>query len=299
MPERVAHIERVSRIERIAHAKINLALHVTGQRDDGYHLLDSLVVFTTHGDLISINEASDAASLVTLKIDGPFSKQLQNGANNLVRRAALALGYKITETQSRLTPVEIILTKNLPIASGIGGGSADAAACLLALQEFWGSNENLGKIALELGADIPMCLYSKPLRAQGIGDEISLLESPNPLHLVLVNPLKEVSTPAIFKKLATKNNASISDKVIEELPAMADLNTMRNDLQVPAVQLEPSIRSVLDELQETDACLVRMSGSGATCFALYESSKLAEEGASQIKTKNPGWWCVATSTTVS
>ena len=287
------------RIERIAHAKINLALHVTGQRDDGYHLLDSLVVFTEYGDKICVMDAENPSSLVSLKINGPFAKDLDTGVNNLVSRAALCLGYQITEETGRPKPVEITLTKNLPIASGIGGGSADAAATLIALQEFWGSKFDLEKIALELGADIPMCLHSKPLRAKGIGGEISLLDCSTPFHIVLVNPVKEVPTPMIFKKLAEKNNPAISNEPMNEYPNVLALNALRNDLQNAAVKLEPSIQSVLNELQKTEADLVRMSGSGATCFGLYKNKALAEKALEKIKAENPNWWCVATTTTVS
>lgn len=286
-------------LERIAHAKINLALHVTGKRDDGYHLLDSLVVFTQYGDVISVSEAKDASSLLSLRIDGPFADGLEVGANNLVSRAALALGYEVTKAHGKPKPVQIKLTKNLPIASGIGGGSADAAATLLVLQEFWGSDINLEQIALTLGADIPMCLYSKPLRAQGIGDELSLLETKSPFYIALVNPLVEVSTPAIFKKLIQKNNPVINEQPIHELASVSSMHSMRNDLQQPAVELEPTIQSVIDCLNNTGASLVRMSGSGATCFGLFDTNQNAQEAAQLIKSQNPNWWCIATTTTVS
>jgi 4-diphosphocytidyl-2-C-methyl-D-erythritol kinase len=293
MPERISHIER------IAHAKINLALHVTGKREDGYHLLDSLVVFSNFGDKISISEAINPSSLVSLKIDGPFAVGLESGANNLVSRATLSLGYEITKYRGKPTPVDIRLTKNLPIASGIGGGSADAAATLLALNEFWDSEIDLMPIAKTLGADIPMCLHSKPLRAQGIGDEVTLLEAKHPLHMILVNPNLEVPTPAIFKHLADKQNAPMFEKAISTMPPICDLKNLRNDLQKPAIEIEPAIEAVLADIAETNAQLVRMSGSGATCFGLYETLPEAQKAAKIIKTQNPDWWCVATSTTVS
>ena len=293
MPERISHIER------IAHAKINLALHVTGKREDGYHLLDSLVVFSDFGDRISISEARNPSSLVSLAIDGPFAVGLESGANNLVSRAALSLGYEITKYRGKPTPVDIRLTKNLPIASGIGGGSADAAATLLALNEFWDSEIDLMPIAKTLGADIPMCLHSKPLRAQGIGDEVTLLEAKQPLHMILVNPNLEVPTPAIFKHLADKQNAPMFEKAISTMPPIRDIKNLRNDLQKPAVEIEPAIEAVLAAIAETNAQLVRMSGSGATCFGLYETLPEAQKAAKLIKTQNPDWWCIATSTTVS
>ncbi len=290
-------------LQRIAHAKINLALHVTDQREDGYHLIDSLVAFAQFGDVISIRESPEASSLVSLSIDGPFLNELETGANNLVNRAALALGYQVSQKHGKPKPVEIKLTKNLPVASGIGGGSADAAATLLALWEFWDvdntSDIKLEKIALELGADIPMCLHSKPLRAQGIGDELTLFESSTPFHIVLVNPGVEVSTPEIFKRLVQKNNAAISREPITECPSVSELRDMRNDLQNHAIKIEPVIKEALNVLQETNPQLMRMSGSGATCFGIYDNQKLADQAANQIKSQHPDWWCVATATTVS
>ena len=286
-------------LEQIAHAKVNLALHVIGQRDDGYHLLDSLVVFTEFCDVISVAEAPNASSLVSLKINGPFSGSLEVGANNLVSRAALALGYQIIATHEKPTPVEITLTKNLPIASGIGGGSADAAATLLVLQAFWQSEVDLYQLALALGADISMCLYSKPLRAQGVGEKITLINTDKPQFIVLVNPNLEVPTPATFKKLKEKNNAPMADDVITDFEDISSLQMLRNDLQLPAIEIEPEIASVLSALKETDAKLVRMSGSGATCFGLYESLEDAQMAAKQLKSKNPNWWCIASATTVS
>lgn len=293
MPERVSHIER------IAHAKINLALHVTGQRDDGYHLLDSLVVFSNFGDKISISEASNPSSLVRLAIEGPFSGGLESGANNLVSRAALSLGYEITKQSGKPIPVNIRLTKNLPIASGIGGGSADAAATLLALNEFWNSETDLMPIAKNLGADIPMCLHSKSLRAQGIGDEITLLEAKKPLNIILVNPNIEVSTPAIFRHLAGKQNSSMFDEMITALPQISKIGNLRNDLQKPAIEIEPVVEQVLSVIEQTHPNFARMSGSGATCFGLYDTLQEAQKAAKDIEKQNPNWWCVATSTTVS
>lgn len=284
---------------RTAHAKINLALHIIGQRSDGYHLLDSLVVFTQLGDQISINEAPDASSLVSLVIEGPFAKGLDKDRNNLVSQAAIMLGNQVAEKHGKPKPIEIKLTKNLPIASGMGGGSADAAATLIALQEFWGSEIKLENLALELGADVPMCLHSKPLRAQGIGDEVTSLESKAPLNIVLINPRVKVSTPEIFNRLATKNNTPIFNDQPKVLSSDLELNAMRNDLQAPAIEIEPSIQEVLNALQKTEPQLARMSGSGATCFGLYSTQQLAQEATIQLQKQNPTWWCVATTTTVS
>ncbi len=286
-------------LERVAHAKINLALHVTAQQDDGYHILDTLVVFTEFGDVIAIKEKLNASSLVTLKIEGPFAQELDAGANNLVSRAALALAYKIHDLDKQLAPVEITLTKNLPVASGIGGGSADAAATLLALQAYWQSNIDLAAVAFELGADIPMCLHSKPLRAQGIGEKITPIKTKELFFMVLVNPNVEVSTPEIFKKLATKNNPAITDVAINNLHDLKILKSLRNDLQMPAIEIQPIIQNIIDALENTNANIARMSGSGATCFGLYDNLLEAEIASKQILQKYPNWWCVACATTVS
>lgn len=282
-------------MQRIAHAKINLSLHVTGQREDGYHLLDSLVAFTHFGDTVTVFKNENPLSLVWLKIEGPFAKGLDEGANNLVNRAALALAYRIMEKGEKPEPVKIILEKNLPIASGIGGGSADAAATLLALADFWGYDQPLDDLALALGADVPMCLHSKPLRATNIGEVIEPLDISDPFHVVLVNPGVEVSTPSIFSRLQEKSNPPMPEHAIRQM----DLASMRNDLQEPAITLEPAIADVLAALENTDCKIARMSGSGATCFAIYDTLQLASEAAEKILKARPDWWCMASSTTVS
>jgi len=284
-------------LERIAHAKINLALHVTGRRLDGYHLLDSLVVFTELGDRISVDKADNGSSLVTVSIEGPFGRGLEAGANNLVNRAALALGYAVTDKSGKPRPVTIRLEKNLPVASGIGGGSADAAATLLALREFWKADVELEPIAKKLGADVLMCLYSTPLRAQGIGDQITLLDGGMSLPMVLINPNVEISTPEIFGKLDKRDNASIAHGHMTSLPDISAISRMRNDLQEPAMLLCPEITSVLSALEQTSPLFFRMSGSGATCFALYENKVKANVVAERIRMAHPQWWCIATQTT--
>ena len=286
-------------LERTAHAKVNLALHVTGQKDNGYHLLDTLVVFTEFGDVISVKDAPASSSLISMAVDGPFAKGLDQDDNNLVTRAAWAMANKISGTNENLPPVEIRLTKNLPIASGIGGGSADAAATLLVLKDFWNSDLELFELASSLGADVPMCLNSKPLRAQGIGDEIQLLDSNTPLHIVLVNPCIEISTPEVFKGLQQAENSPISSTPLTVLPESNELNTMRNDLQAPALSMETVIQDTLNVLHDTDAQVVRMSGSGATCFGIYANLQQAKAAAEKIQSQHPDWWCIATSSTVS
>ncbi|MEM9330072.1 MAG: 4-(cytidine 5'-diphospho)-2-C-methyl-D-erythritol kinase [Pseudomonadota bacterium] len=284
-------------IERIAHAKINLALHVTGQRKDGYHLLDSLVVFSEYGDKVRVDKPHHAHGPLEVSVDGPFSQGLSGGPGNLVSSAALMLMEAVKKNQE-VKPVAVHLTKNLPVASGIGGGSADAAATLLALQEFWGSDVDLVPIAAGLGADVPMCLQSKPLRAEGIGDKLSPLKTENALSVLLVNPGQDVPTPIIFRLLKDKENSPISSNGMDTLPDLTELGAMRNDLQGPAEKLFPVISDVLERLVQAGAVVTRMSGSGATCFGIFNTLEEAEAAGRAILKENSDWWCVAAGTTV-
>jgi 4-diphosphocytidyl-2-C-methyl-D-erythritol kinase len=284
-------------IEEFAPAKVNLALHVTGQRADGYHLLDTLVTFADAGDRLTF-EAADADRF---SISGRFAASLPVDATpktgNLVLRARDALRGKAGTSSG----VHIHLEKNLPIASGIGGGSADAAATLRGLMRLWNldiSRAALEQIALALGADVPMCLASRPLIARGIGEDITLLGSFPSLHLLLVNPKVEVSTPVIFKSLTHKDNPPL------HLPAdgaavedwLAALVQARNDLQPPAEVLQSAIADVVGLLSRTAPLFARMSGSGATCFGVYASAAAAHAGAAAIVAARPLWYVQATET---
>lgn len=278
-----------------APAKINLALHVTGQREDGYHLLEMLVTFTEAGDVLRITDAD----VDRFSISGPFAQGLKDADpdSNLVLKARDLLRAHLQECGIATPPVSIHLEKNLPIASGIGGGSADAAATLRGLIRHWNvqvGSDLLGEMALKLGADVPMCLASTPLIARGIGEELTLLPNFPQLSLVLVNPLQAVSTPAIFRLLESKNNAP--------LPALADddwlsmLGALRNDLQPPAMRLLPQIQDVLSLLDANGAEFVRMSGSGATCFGLFASWEQAQAAAAQLREQQPEWYVQETTT---
>lgn len=276
-----------------APAKINLALHVTGQRADGYHLLETLVTFTEAGDVIRIRDA--AAD--NFSISGPFGDLLNDGGDNLVTRARDTLRDALTSTGQAARPVGIHLEKNLPVASGIGGGSADAAATLRGLLRHWGATigpENLASLALKLGADVPMCLASRPLIARGIGEDIEVLTDLPKLAMVLANPLKAVSTPDIFRRLQNKANP--------HLPAHSTLGWMdflahgRNDLQPPAQTLLPEIGEIITLLSDEGAALVRMSGSGATCFGIFHSLEAARAAEISLRKKRPGWYFQATRT---
>lgn len=280
-----------------APAKINLALHVTGQRADGYHLLDSLAVFTALGDTL----AFDAADEDGFVIDGPYSGPLAAEAPdaNLVVKARQALRAYCESSGHPCPPVLIRLTKNLPIASGMGGGSTDAAAALRGLIELWNiaiAPETLAKIGLGLGADVPMCLLGRPLFAKGIGEDIALAGPFPALHLVLVNPGIEVSTPAVFKALSSKTNKPLSLHAnLSSIQGLCQwLAAQRNDLQNPALDMQPVIRDAIYALSERGALVARMSGSGATCFGIFPSAPAAAAAAKQIGARHPDWFVKAT-----
>jgi 4-diphosphocytidyl-2-C-methyl-D-erythritol kinase len=291
-------VMRAGVIHEHAPAKINLALHVTGQRADGYHLLDTLVTFADAGDRLAFS----AAGADDFRISGRFAGGLPTDAapkgGNLVLRARDLLRGWAEDNGFSAPPVAIHLEKNLPIASGIGGGSADAAAVVRGLRRLWRLDlqaDRLQEIALALGADVPMCLASRPLVARGIGEEIRLLADFPKLHLLLVNPLVEVSTPAIFKLLPDKHNPPLAlpDDGAAANEWIEALQAARNDLQPPAERLAPEIAETMEVLRSTRPLVARMSGSGATCFAIYgrrDESTLAESMVAKLK---PSWYCQA------
>lgn len=279
----------MSRIEGFAPAKINLTLHVTGQRADGYHLLDSLVTFAPVGDRLSVAPADE----LSLGVTGPEAAGVPEDGSNLVLRAARLLAEK----QDIRRGARITLEKCLPAASGIGGGSSDAAAALRLLARLWGLDPLPPPQSFApLGADVPMCLAPVPQRVGGIGEELHPVTLP-PLPALLVNPRIEVATPAVFRALASKTNPPMPDS----LPAFAGagecidwLAAQRNDLQAPAIALAPVIAELLVRLGALPGCrLARMSGSGATCFALFETPVAAEAAAERLRATHPGWWIAA------
>ncbi len=280
-------------IEKTARAKINLALHVTGQRADGYHLLDSLVVFADVGDQLVLT----GAEKTSLEISGPFADDLEVDNDNLVVQAFRKLSAALT---SPLPATAFALTKNLPVASGIGGGSADAAAALNGLVDLWQvdiERDTLAKIALSLGADVPVCLESATCRMRGIGEEINRIDNFPPLHCVLVNAGIGVSTPEVFRQLGQPVGQSAPSALPE--PIGDDwrgwLDQTGNDLQDAAISLTPEIADSLTALKQSTGCqLARMSGSGATCFGLFGSGQDARDAAGQISVGHPDWWVVAT-----
>ena len=270
--------------QELARAKVNLCLHVTGQRDDGLHLLDSVVVFPTVGDRLEVLPADT----LTLAIDGPFAQGLSAGADNLVFRAARLLGDK---------GAALRLHKNLPVASGIGGGSADAAACIRLLSEMWGVPVPSIEELAELGADVPVCLNQLPVRMSGIGEVLTPLPKLPEFWMVLVNAGQGVDTGAVFAAMQRRDHTGIT-AIPDAFPTVERLfdflSAQRNDMQEAALNICPVISEVLNALSTTQNCaLVRMSGSGGTCFGLYASQNSANLAAQKIQADHHDWWVVA------
>lgn len=271
-------------VHRAARAKVNLALHVVGRRGDGYHLLDSLVAFADFGDVITVKPAP----LLALTITGPMAAGLSAGPDNLVLQAARLMANPMGAA--------ITLDKHLPVASGIGGGSADAAATLLALSALWGCNLPAAAKTLGLGADVPVCLAGRSCRMEGIGDQISPIALP-PAHLVLVNPGVGLRTALVFAALAKRDNAPLPppEPMPDAAALAAYLRQCRNDLEPPALALVPQITQVLAALSAQDGCLLaRMSGSGATCFGVFATARGADLAAQTLRAAEAGWWVQAT-----
>ncbi|TRW99308.1 4-(cytidine 5'-diphospho)-2-C-methyl-D-erythritol kinase [Paracoccus sp. M683] len=259
-----------------APAKLNLALHVTGRRADGFHLLDSLVAFTRIGDDLRVLPGGPR-----LTIDGPFAAGLSADDDNLCLRAARAMG----------TDADIHLTKNLPVASGIGGGSADAAAVMRALAA---QGHALPADPAVLGADIPVCLAGRPARMRGVGEVLDPVPPLPALPVVLVNPGIPLPTPAVFAALILRDNPPLPGPDWHDADTLLSwLADTRNDLQDPAIRLAPVIADVLAALAGQGAGLARMSGSGATCFGLFEHLADATRAARALSARS-GWWVVAT-----
>lgn len=306
-------------------AKVNLYLHVTARRDDGFHELDSLVVFADVGDLITATPADD----LSLSVTGPFADAIGgDAADNLVIKAARTLAaHAGVPARAHLS-----LEKNLPVASGIGGGSADAAATLKALVALWElelpdehirhavaqmadekdtvraletlfkvwrddlGSEMLLAVALELGADVPVCLEGRALYMSGIGEKLELAPPLPPVWLVLANPGVAVSTAAVFQ--ARSGDFSQPARFREAPRDAAHLARLlaqrRNDLAAPALALTPQIQDALDALNAQEGALLsRMSGSGATCFALFADPDAARVAAERIRAMHPAWWVAA------
>ncbi|MBW4710574.1 4-(cytidine 5'-diphospho)-2-C-methyl-D-erythritol kinase [Roseobacter sp. YSTF-M11] len=275
-----------------APAKINLTLHVTGQKPNGYHLLDTLVAFADVGDTLDLSVGN-----APFTVSGPEAANVPDAKGNLVTQVAHLF--------PDLPHVSLSLHKTLPVAAGIGGGSADAAAAfrgMLALRsvmpEQQGEEQPYDEL-LKLGADIPMCVASSVARVQGIGDVVRALPQFPAVHAVLVNPRVPLSTPDVFNALKCRANEAMP----EEIPTLSDagevvdwLAGQRNDLEAPALSLQPSISDVLSVLRAQPACLLaRMSGSGATCFGVFGGENAARDAARAVMAQRPDWWVQATS----
>jgi 4-diphosphocytidyl-2-C-methyl-D-erythritol kinase len=265
-----------------AHAKVNLALHVRARRRDGYHELESLFAFCAHGDRLSAESRDDG--VLTLAITGPFATELSRGEQNLALRAAHALLSATGEERG----ASLILDKVLPIASGIGGGSADAAAALRLLVRVWNLHPDavdLFGIATALGADVPACLMSQTTFGTGLGERLSAVDidlSGTPI--LLVNPLLPCPTGPVFRGWDGIDRGPL---VAESWP------NGRNDLQPPALALVPEIADVLETLAGLPGTAVsRMSGSGATCFALFVDDITRDGALATIRANHPGWWAM-------
>lgn len=276
-------------VTETAAAKINLYLHVLGKRQDGYHELQSLVAFAGNGDRVT----AAAADSWSLSIDGRFSGPLadEDINDNLILRAA----RRLMANDGR--KAALTLTKNLPVASGIGGGSADAAAALRCLQRLFGVGFGDAAVWADLGADIPVCLLNRPALVEGMGEKLTTLDTLPALPAVLVNPGIPSSTGVVFKALARR----FGERLPAPLPGPADSRNVetfgawlagsRNDLSAAAVEALPVVGDVLAALTiAPGSLLARMSGSGATCFALFPDSQTAAAAARWLADKAPEWW---------
>ena len=285
--------EAAAGVAELARAKVNLHLHVLGRRADGLHLLDSLVVFPDLGDLVEV----EPAGRLSLSVAGPFADQLGSGGDNLVLRAAEALAARAFA--GRGPGAAIRLTKSLPVASGIGGGSADAAAALRALARLWGvqmQQSDWARLALGLGADVPVCLASpRPMRMGGIGDDLRPAPPLPVFWLVLANPGTPVATAEVFRRLARRDGAPalLPPDGFADAEALADwLGCTCNMLEAPAEALAPAVAILRAKLAAAPDCLLaRMSGSGATCYGLFAEAAPALAAAEMLRLQ--GWWAAA------
>jgi len=267
-----------------AYAKLNLALHVREKMANGYHALETIFAFVDRGDDIAVQ--SDES--ISLSISGPFANGLDSNDNLVIKAAQLLQSQQRVKSGAKLH-----LQKNLPIASGIGGGSADAAATMRLLNRFWETNlteKQLAEIARPLGADVPACIYSKTCEGTGTGQEIELISSTDldGKAVLLANPLVELSTAAVFKHWDGKDKGGLN------MPNLVDvLKHGRNDLEFSAVSQEPKVAAILKLLLNTNPIASKMSGSGATCFGVYENTEMAEIASKEIQILvSPVWTMV-------
>jgi 4-diphosphocytidyl-2-C-methyl-D-erythritol kinase len=268
-------------MEEIGWAKLNLALHVRERLADGYHRIETIFAFADYGDRLRVEPGEG----LSLAIEGPFAGALAGGSDNLVLRAARALAGRYGVEQG----AHLTLDKRLPVASGIGGGSADAAAALRLLVRFWGveaEEEDLLGLAAGLGADVPACLLSRTMRGEGRGDALASCdgESFAGTPLLVVNPGVAVPTAEVFARWDGEDRGPLPTNPAEG----------RNDLEPAAIAVAPAIAEVLDALRDCDGVrFARMSGSGATCFAVFASEAARDAAAAQVSSAHRGWWLLS------
>jgi 4-diphosphocytidyl-2-C-methyl-D-erythritol kinase len=287
----------MSLIRQFAPAKLNLYLHVTGRKDDGYHDLDSLVAFATIGDEVTLKPVEDIdAQKSVLDIVGPQAEFLSDEAgDNLVIKAVNSLA----ELLGKKLDARFILIKNLPVASGIGGGSSDAAAALRALSQHWklaANDPRVTEAALRHGQDVPVCLDIRNvyMTASGVAAAPQLPRA----FVVLVNPGVALPTPAVYKEYRDGGDAFSPLSRFTDAPAtvgdlVAELKKRGNDLYAPACRILPEIKTIITKLEETGALLARMSGSGATCFGIYPSAEASRGAVQMLRALYPKWWVEA------
>lgn len=291
----MAPAARASAIE--ARAKVNMTLHVVGRHADGLHRLDSLVVFPAIADRV----AAEPADGLSLSIDGPFAAGLSSGPDNLALRAASALSQWAESRGLRPGGAALRLSKNLPLAGGVGGGSADAAAVLRLLAAAWElpiAPPELDRLGFAIGADLPVCLRApRSSWMRGVGDQVAPAPAAPECWLLLVNPGVESPTGAVFAALDRVENPAppAAPQRFADFSALVDwLAATRNDLTRPALALRPEIGDALAALAAAPDCrLARMSGSGATCFGLFEHESQARAAERRIRAAAPGWWAAA------
>lgn len=285
-------------MQRLAPAKINLFLHVGDRRADGYHDLFSLVVFASCGDSIK----AVAAPVTQLRVSGPHAAGLDDGPSNLVLRAEAALRQWAQARGHAVGHVALDLEKNLPVASGIGGGSSDAAAVLHLLAGLWGLSvpqDELFRLGRSLGADVPVCLRADATLMSGDGEHLAPAPELPAFAMVLVNPRVAVATPAVFAGLQVRTGAhalALPRRFPSLREFMVFLDRTSNDLASPAKRIAPVILRVEQALIATPDCLLaRMSGSGATCFGIYPDAAAAGRAAAALRARHPDWWIAETS----
>ena len=276
--------------EEKANAKVNLCLQIVGQKPNGFHLLDSIVGFTEFGDHLSFKKSDK----LELTVQGAFSDKIPVDRSNLILKAA-ELVRKLNNIK---TGAHITLTKNLPPSAGLGGGSSDAAATIRGLSRMWGTDLPEIHDLMKIGSDLPVCINQKTQHMKGFGEVLNVVNTFPNLPILLVNPLKKVSTQAVFRKLENKKNSPLSkyEKLFQTKKDWINwLLLQRNDLMEPAVSVEPVISEVLQFISnQISVEKVSMSGSGATCFGVFENNHDCDLAMKKIRRERPEWWSVST-----